>query len=307
MKKIITLLSLITLVTTSFFAQSNYIPFKTDSVVWSDWVRDPNGISYILDHYRSVGDTIINNTNYTILTKIRSTQNSPAPTFGNEDTIGFYRNDSINKKVYFLPIDSTNEKLFYDFDLAVGDTLPDTYFYEKYFLNPFIIDSIGDTTLADSVLRKMYYYSENAIPNPDRILVEGIGTLAGFISSFRGGYGLGANSSLVCYRVAGNIIYHSSSGLGCPALPVLPVSLDEVEIENLSLTIYPNPSKGEFTLRFAEEIEKSEQLQITNLNGQTVNFEISENSSNQLKVRLNVPPGVYLLRLGSVSKKIIVW
>ena len=306
MKKIINFLSLITLVTTSFFAQSNYIPFKTDSVVWSDWVRDPNGIGYILDHYRSVGDTIINNTNYTILTKIRSTQSSPAPTFGNEDTIGFYRNDSINKKVYFLPIDSTNEKLFYDFDLAVGDTLPETYFYEINYLDPFVIDSIGDTTLADSVRRKMYYYSENGsipVSHPDRILVEGIGTLAGFISSFRGGYGLGANSSLSCYRVAGNIIYHSS-GLGCPALPV---SLNEVAIENISLSIYPNPSEGEFNLKFDKKIEKPEQVQLMNLNGQAVNFEIIENSSNQLKVRVNVPPGVYLLRLGSRSEKIVIW
>jgi len=134
-------------------------------------------------------------------------------------------------------------------------------------------------------------------------LVEGIGTLAGFISSFRGGYGLGANSSLSCYRVAGNIIYHSS-GLGCPALPV---SLNEVAIENISLSIYPNPSEGEFNLKFDKKIEKPEQLQLMNLNGQAVNFEIIENSSNQLKVRVNVPPGVYLLRLGSRSEKIVIW
>lgn len=306
MKKIITFLSLTILVATSVFAQINYIPFKTDSVVWSDWVDlGPGGILHTYDHYRPVGDTIINNTSYTILTKIRSTQNSPVPTFGNEETIGFYRNDSINKKVYFLPIDSTNEKLFYDFDLSIGDTLPDTYFYRKDFLNPFIIDSIGDTTLADSVRRKMYYYdtsvnSFNTLLFPDRILVEGIGTLAGFASNFEGAYGLGNNSTLECYKVAGNVIY----GFGCPPLPV---SLDEVDIENISLFIYPNPSEGEFNLKFDKKIEKPEQLQLMNLNGQAVNFEIIENSSNQLKVRVNVPPGVYLLHLGSRSEKIVVW
>lgn len=298
MKKIITFLSLTILVATSVFAQRNYIPLKTDSVVWVDRVR-VGPMSYVNDHYRPVGDTIINNTSYTILTKIRSTQNSPVPTFGNEDTIGFYRNDSINKKVYFLPINSTNEELFYDFDLSVGDTLPETYFMRGYNVT-FVIDSIGDTTFADNVIRKTYHY--DTWSPTDRVLVEGVGTLAGFASNFRGAYSLGNNSTLSCYKVAGNIIY---SGLGsCPALPV---SLNEVAIENISLSIYPNPSEGEFNLKFDKKIEMPEGLQITNLNGQTVNFEISEKTKNQLKVRLNAPPGVYLVRLGSVSKKIIVW
>lgn len=300
MKKIITFFSLTILVATSVFAQSNYIPLKTDSVVWVD-ADTSTTTSFASNHYRPVGDTIINNTSYTILTKTRSTQNSPVPTFGTEDTIGFYRNDSINKKVYFLPIDSTNEELFYDFDLSVGDTLPETYFMRiKGYGDPFVIDSIGDTAFADNVIRKTYHYDTWSLT--DRILVEGVGTLAGFASNFRGGYGLNTTSTLACYRVAGYIIYNGNGN--CPALPV---SLNEVKIENISLSIYPNPSEGEFNLKFDKKIEMPEGLQITNLNGQAVDFKISEKTDNQLKVRLNAPPGVYLLRLGSRSEKIVVW
>lgn len=302
MRKIITILSLATFIATSVFAQTNYIPLKTDSAVWVDLVS--NGpISIELDHYRPVGDTIINNISYTILTETHSTQNSPVPTFGNEDTIGFYRNDSINKKVYFLPIDSTAEELFYDFDLSVSDTLPETFFMRGY-NNTFIIDSIGDTTFADNVVRKTYYYHlgmQSSFRHSQRVLVEGIGTLAGFTSNFIGN-DLSNYEYLSCYKEAGSVIYFNG-----PSCPPLPVSLDELEIKDLSFTIYPNPSEGEFNLNFAKKIEKPELLQITNLNGQAVKFEISEKSNNQLKVRLNAPPGIYLLRLGSVSKKVIVW
>jgi hypothetical protein len=302
MKKIITFLSLTTLVATSVFAQNNYIPFKTDSVVWADQVS--NGpISIEHDHYRPVGDTIINNISYAILTETRSTQNSPVPTFGNEDTIGFYRNDSINKKVFFLPVDSTAEELFYDFNLAVGDTLPETYFMRiKGYADTYVIDSIGDTTLADNVLRKMFYYNTSlqSLSHPDRKLVEGIGTLTGFTSNFEG-FGLSNNQRLSCYKEAGNLVY--SQG-GCPPFPV---SLNEVEIRNLSFTIYPNPSEGEFNLQFEKKVEKPEQLQITNMNGKAVNFKMFEKTDNQIEIRLNAPPGIYLLRLGSLGKKVIVW
>lgn len=37
---------------------------------------------------------------------------------------GAFRNDSLNKKVYFVKPGMLNDTLFYDFDLQLGDTLP---------------------------------------------------------------------------------------------------------------------------------------------------------------------------------------
>lgn len=54
---------------------------------------------------------------------------------------GAYRSE--NRKVYFVPKDSTNQYLLYDFSVEVGDTIPQVYFEyfngESMFLTDFHI------------------------------------------------------------------------------------------------------------------------------------------------------------------------
>jgi len=252
------------------------------------------------NHFRPAGDSTINGINYNILTQTPSSQNGPVTTFGAEEITGFYRNDSANKKVFFLPKDSTVEELFYDFDLSVGDTLPQTYFMRiKGNGETFIVDTIGDTTFADGVLRKTYKYSCPSCFAQENILVEGIGSLTGLTSSFIGS-GLAGNERLSCYRNNSVLVYSVGS---CPNLPV---SLQEKQIEKKALKLYPNPSNGEFIISFKELEQKLDMIQVRTVNGKAINFEIQRMSEAQFKLRLPQQPGIYFLIVGRFTEKVIV-
>jgi len=72
-----------------------------------------------------------------------------------------------------------------------------------------------------------------------------------------------------------------------------------------NLTIYPNPSNGEFTISADQAIE----LQITNELGQLVKTISLSNGHNDVKVN-NLSNGVYLITgkndTGSVKQKIVI-
>jgi hypothetical protein len=44
------------------------------------------------------------------------------------DTLGYFRNDSVQKEIWLKVKGVTNEILFYNFDLLVGDTIPFGFF-----------------------------------------------------------------------------------------------------------------------------------------------------------------------------------
>ena len=74
----------------------------------------------------------------------------------------------------------------------------------------------------------------------------------------------------------------------------------------VNFQLYPNPTKGEFIVQFPHKIASSEQLRVLNLMGQEVAFDVLENYPNQLKVRLNAKPGIYLVQFDQSVKKLIL-
>ena len=126
MKKLL-LLSILGTIGTTYFAQS-YTPFPTSNASWIE-------VIYCQEkHYSLVGDTLVNNQIYHqpyVNDKVY-TQNATGCPIGSGSTIygsyaGAYRNDSINKRVYFLPPNHQSDTLLYDFNYSVGDTLKSTY------------------------------------------------------------------------------------------------------------------------------------------------------------------------------------
>jgi hypothetical protein len=287
-------------VVASALGQPNYIPFPTSSVEWVD--DSSSAFTFNQNHFRPKGDSMINGINYTILTEIVSSQNGPVPTFSAEEIIGFYRNDSANKKVFFLPKDSTTEELFYDFDLAIGDTLAATYFMRlKGSGDTFIVDTIGDTSFVDGVLRKTYKYSCSSCFGQKNILVEGIGTLTGLTSSFNGFIGVSITERLCCNKRSGAIVYDE-----CGCLP-LPVGLTDHAISKVSFNIQPNPSNGRFIVDFVGLYQDLKVIEVFNLAGQKLDVEVTAQSSNRAELFINQGSGVYLVRIGSKSKKVMLW
>lgn len=141
------------LISNNSFAQG-YVPFPENEATWTVGYDNWNDFTPEQDkfyRYRVIGDTVINSTSYNKVYKETSLLTAfwdsltlvyTTGAILEEDIYTFsYRNDSINKKIYRVELDSVNEKLWYDFDLQVGDTVPKCMLQNPY--DTVTIASIG--------------------------------------------------------------------------------------------------------------------------------------------------------------------
>jgi hypothetical protein len=139
----------------------SYTSFTFPNSIWRDYIYTGNPIFSSLYEYNvydyeyyTCGDTI--GEKYFKLYKVGYyhdiNRNWMLNTITHDSTFscsyfGAIRSDSL-KKVYFLPADSSTEKLLYDFDLQIGDTLPLTYIYTTYQFSINIVKSIDSVLIA---------------------------------------------------------------------------------------------------------------------------------------------------------------
>ncbi len=81
----------------------------------------------------------------------------------------YLRNDSVNRKVYTYDISSSTEHLLYDFNVAVGDTIPAG---GLYYLEEQYVDSIDSVDIGMGYRKRIYLHSAY----DDDIWIEGIGS-----------------------------------------------------------------------------------------------------------------------------------
>jgi hypothetical protein len=143
-----------------------YYPFPTNTGYWSaqyfdDFHEPTNGFSVTkLD-----GDTVINTQSY----KKLKTNCYGSSTFLVCGYLGAFREE--NKFIYFVPKDSVNEVVLYNFNLQLGDTV----FYPYSLWNPdmandtFIVSNIDSILCADGNYHKQYTIGLATI-------IEGVGS-----------------------------------------------------------------------------------------------------------------------------------
>ena len=185
-----------------------YIPFPDSNAIWTSSRTDvtcPDPLYLCYNNQNTLnGDTVIGSYTYK---KIYSAGYSQNPIYPYNTTYyhgytGAIRNDIAEKKVYFVPSNTTTDTLFYDFSLVVGDTLPVTYIYSANFPQPCTISSI-DSIYSGGLYRKWYN-----IYNPDignlTSYIEGIGNTGGLFESiyYPEGY-----SDLLCFIQNDSILY----------------------------------------------------------------------------------------------------
>ncbi len=159
----------------SFTSSAQYIPIPTDStafwkVEWYDYQFcgpiQPNA------SYRTFfsGDTVINGLDYA---KTYFSGYSQCLPMG---YMGALRNDSVNRKVYFVEAGSMVEKLLYDFNPNVGDTVPQLY--SSY---DFIVIGI-DSVFIGQGYRKRIQLDGTNFSDLGNYIIEGIGSTNGLLS-----------------------------------------------------------------------------------------------------------------------------
>lgn len=240
------------------------------------------------DYYYSItikGDTIINSQSYHKL-------NSPyAQSFsvGNCGGVligynGAFREDTANRKVYYVPIANSTEQLLYDFNLQVGDTVKG---YLQSFLSPYDTVQSIDSILIGNSYRKRW----NINTCYDIHLIEGIGSTYGLYQNSPGCYTDFANYYLTCFQQNSLTLYPDTL-TNCQLITYS----KNLSLENSLTKIFPNPFHSSCEILVPYEFENSE-WKIFNSQGTLLYKETkSKNKSFRLN-RDNLNNGIYFLQL----------
>jgi len=103
----------------------NYVPFPDSGSLWKEtywWQPSPFFYNGIGDTYLK-GDTVFNDTVYRKIYNLRRDVFCSDIIISGPDYDGTLREDTINNKVYYRWNEYEGEKLIYDYNLQVGDTL----------------------------------------------------------------------------------------------------------------------------------------------------------------------------------------
>ncbi|MES2760605.1 MAG: T9SS type A sorting domain-containing protein [Bacteroidota bacterium] len=164
------------------FSQTNvYKPFPENSAIWHVSKNSTSGLNYY--NYKTSGDTLIGA--YTYKKVLYAYNTSPGPFNFSSYTFKFaYRNDSINRKVYYLDVTggANTDLLWYDFNLNIGDTVPGTFSYGRSDISTDrVVQSIDSVLICGSYHKRFNF---NCTDN-ESDLVEGVGFMDHFVHSYR--------------------------------------------------------------------------------------------------------------------------
>ena len=252
------------------------------------WSDPPNsGIEIILKKYR--GDTIINGHKYIKVFKMghHSSDSSynVSPWTSTAQYIGAVRDS--NKVVYGYSANDTTERLLYDFNLSVGDTL-DYYRYSSFFIpnkiNGSILSSIDSVLFLLPIPHYRKRYNFNSF-----VVIEGVGSDI-FGSDFQ--LSRTANFGLVCLRDKSTDIYKVSGFAdSCSCFQQMILSQNEIQ-RDLKLVVSPNPFLNSMELKFPRG---SGEIQLVDISGKIIFRKKYSNQSNYMLNTSNIPSGIYIV------------
>ncbi|PJB15345.1 MAG: hypothetical protein CO118_03895 [Flavobacteriales bacterium CG_4_9_14_3_um_filter_32_8] len=277
-----------------------YYPFPTSNAFWKfQW--GVSGCTPPFDFteydYQIMGDTLIGLNTYHKLKRAGIFYCGDPLGIGMDvNFVGAYRNDSLAKKIYYIPKDSINENLLYDFNLITGDTIKG--YMEQLAKNKFgstfyaVIDSI-DSVLVDSNYRKRWHFQTYDSWGQiwyDGNIIEGVGNTYGLLEGLLPMFD--DNGSLVCYSENGATIYPN------PFTCTL-TTINDFIIKNENIVVYPNPIVDYFTINSKENFEF--EYTVFSVDGQLVKNGTGKSNSN---IPIHLKQGIYILQINNEKRQI---
>jgi hypothetical protein len=221
-------------------------------------MRDYN-YTYYLNGYDTI-DGVVYNKLYQlgscIYWEFPSPYPSPDCSGGHEinSFTGLFRQEG--KKIYRW--EGNQEVMYYDFDLDVGDTLPDSPLLEEDNIYVTAIDSI----MIGETYRKVFtLHTYVSFEQP--IMIEGLGFISGFLSGFPDYF---YPENILCFALGDEIVYYNDLFNGCDIFVGIP-AIDE---SNHQMNIFPNPGNGHFTIRINLEQSTEAYLNVIDVSGRTL-------------------------------------
>ena len=268
----------------TIYCQTNiYHPFPESGAIWRmEWGEQScflNGLPQAEYRYIMNGDTLINSAIYHQIYREVALPYFCGPFYPNgAGYMGGIRQDTIIKKIWYLPFDSTSEKLLYDFSLTVGDTLP-KFICDLYGYQNTTISSI-DSILIGTNYQKKFNYSGGQI-------VEGLGNLAGLFEMSH----IDLTPQLLCFIQDSIELYKLNTFINCDLVTNIVSNKNEM----FSIELFPNPFHSYANLK-SNNYYSNSILVIYNQMG-TVVKKIPIYSKDQVIERNNLNNGVYFFQL----------
>lgn len=229
-----------------------------------------------------------------------------------KDLVGFVREDTIAGKVWTLLYNQFNvleEKLLFDFSLNKGDTFVNDQNFYPYQASLSVVDSVYYRNNLKHIVFKEYYDTQGwpyAYREP-YVFIEGIGGNLG-IEWKTPSFALSSLHYLLCSYKDGVQTSYRNAKYNGSCVRLNRVGLEE-EKQPAQVTIYPNPFQDEFTLTVASANTQITKLNLTDITGKvmfvTENLHFTQDRSYTIGTR-NLPAGVYLVYITSVSGEVIV-
>jgi hypothetical protein len=284
------------------FSQINtYKPFPQTYASWEVtevYIVGP-GFSYTKwKRYQVAGDTVIGTYTYK---KVNVAKNTGLPNsfpivipYGPDSFSFAYRNDALNKKVYYLdpPGGLNKDTLWYDFNLNVGDTLKPCY--------SIALGSSSSTTSERHIVQSI-----------DSISICGVyhkrfrfGCLGSFETELIEGYGF---KDQFTKTIITNCPLSVSAIFSTEVTTCITSSIiDEDLINKKMFSVFPNPNNGQFTI---QSKTKGDYVILNEL-GQTLQA-FQTNGENKYSVDLkSLSNGIYFLKGKNgeqlVNEKIVI-
>lgn len=266
-------------VCSNVFSQTNvYRPFPQGYGFWSMTRQSMSGLNYY--RYKTSGDTLVGT--YTYKKVLYAYNVTPGPFNFSPYAFKFaYRNDSINKKVYYLDVTGglNKDTLWYDFNLNIGDSVENTYSYMKNgFFNDRVVQSIDSVLICGSYHKRFKFNCTDY----EADLVEGVGFLDNFIHSERTGD---------C-PFEPTYIY-STSFSSCNITSV------EDYLKGSTIKIFPNPTSSELRISGLSKI--TEYAIINNIGATILKGNLSDSQSIDVS---SLADGMYILNIQDRSAKL---
>jgi len=291
---------LITLLSFSVNAQNyQYIPIVKPGL--QIWTCEYGNWGYNDYHFRKYvltdEDTIIEDETYKKLYLFTDIEFNPLTA----NCVGGMR-ENAQKQVFFrgilYPPHEINQ-MYYDFSLSAGDT---------FNINNKILEvALVDTVYYSNIPRKRLTIKEYPADSTYYIAtwIEGIGNPEGILNlSFPNATMLEMFSHIRCYIYNGELLY-SNYKYGAEDCITPLVSLENISLNDNSITLYPNPTNSEVNIS-SENIINS--IEIFNSLGQRVYYSMVNSTDKVIDISSFVN-GVYILGVntenGVIRKKII--
>lgn len=249
MNKLVTVILI--LITGSANGQTSiYHPFPDSNVVWNFHYFMNCFANGIGDQYYSItisGDTLINSQSYHKLST-PFVQSFSTGFCGGVD-IGYkgaIRQDTLNRKVFFIPPSNNTEQLLYDFNMQVGDTVEGII--ESLSSPKDTVQSI-DSVLIDGSYRKRWIINSCYEIN----FIEGIGSIYGLFETSPGCINDLANFWITCFQQNEVTLYPNPS-TNCELI----TSIKETFPKPIQATVSPNPFHYSALLQLNSNFEKAD-------------------------------------------------